>query len=105
MKKLLAIGLAAALLLLAAAPPARAENGRHAAFALGAGAGVLGTLLLGSILAPRPAVAVPAPVYAPPPPVVYRYYVPPPVVYYPAPAYYVAPPAPPPTYYYYSTPR
>ncbi len=99
MKKLLATSLAAAMLTLAAAPPARAENGRHTAFALGAGAGVLGTLLLGSILAPRQAVIVPAPVYAPPPPpVVYRYYVSPPVVYYPAPAYAVVPP--PPVYYY-----
>jgi hypothetical protein len=95
MKKLLAIGLAAALLLLAAAPPARAENGRHTAFALGAGAGVLGTLLLGSILAPRPAVAVPAPVYAPPPP----------VVYYSAPVYYVPAPPLPPAYYYFYRPR
>ncbi len=99
MKKLLAIGLAAALVILAAAPPARADNGRHTAFALGAGAGVLGTLLLGSILAPRPAIVAPAPMYPPPPPVVYQYYAPPPVVYYPAPAYYVVP-SPPRVYYY-----
>jgi hypothetical protein len=94
MKRALAIGLAVALLIAAAAPPARAEDGRHTAFALGAGAGVLGTLLLGSILAPRPAVAVRAPVYAPPP-----------VVYYSAPVYYVPAPPPPPAYYYYYGPR
>ncbi len=96
MRKLLGIGLAAAVLVLAVTPPARAEDGRHRSFLLGAGAGVLGTVLAESLLAPHPAPAYPAP-----PPVVYRYAPPPPVVYYPAPpVYYVAPP--PPVYYYYA---
>jgi len=95
MKRLLAIGMAAALLILAATPPAQADDGRHTAFALGAGAGALGTLLLGAILAPRPAVAVRAPVYVSPPP----------VVYYSAPVYYVPAPPPPPAYYYFYGPR
>lgn len=110
MKKLLAIGLAAMLLTLAAVPAAQADEGRHRSFLLGAGAGVLGTVLVESLLgsfgsrshAPSPAAAPAyAPAYAPPPPpVVYQYYAPPPVVYYPAPTYYVVPPPPPPPYYY-----
>ncbi len=109
MKKLLAIGLAAALLTLAAVPAAQADDGRHRSFALGAGAGVVGTVLVESLLglfgsrsqAPTPAAAPAyAPAYAPPPPA-YQYYAPPPVVYYPAPTYYVVPPPPPPPYYYY----
>jgi hypothetical protein len=98
MRKLLASGLATALLLLAATPAARAEDGRHRNFLLGAGAGVLGTVLLGSLFGSHgsPPVPAPVPAYALPPapyalPVVYSY---------PPPVYYAAPPSRPRVYYY-----
>ena len=83
MRKALAIALMGSLALGLLSSPAlagdpHAVRNRWAGVAIGAGAATLGGLLLGSLWAPPPAVAV-SPVAYTPPPVVYA---PPPVVKY-----------------------
>ncbi len=98
MRKMLVVAVIGALLAgtvpsMALAGDSHAVSNRWAGAAIGAGAVVLGGLLLNALQAPAPA---PEPVYAPPP--VYTpapqavYPAPPPVVYAPAPVVVTPPP-------------
>ena len=89
-----AIALVSAALVAAPLAPASANDGRHAAFGLGAAVGVLAMIATAPF---RAFESAPAPRAYGPPVAYYPAYYPPPAVYYAPPAYAYAPA---PGYYY-----